>query len=154
SLPKRMALEAGVPGADLIPDRAELFLGFTSTQAHKPDRDRIANFETLGYTDLGPRGYFAHGTHMHVSHLFEDLDGWYLNFTHRQRVDTMFRPGLKVAPDVLSVRQDAHDTQTTAEVVSDYNRVQAIGHSGSMQPVARLDRDVRGPDGVLYEKGT
>jgi hypothetical protein len=154
SLPKRMAVEAGVPGADLIPDRSELFLGFTSTQAHTPDRDRIANFETLGYTDLGPRGYFAHGTHMHVSHLFEDLEGWYLNFTHQQRVDTMFRPGLKVAPDVLSVRQDARDTQTTAEVVRDYDRVQAIGHSGSMQPVARLDRDVRGPDGVLYEKGT
>ena len=32
SLPKRMAMAAGVPGADLIPDTSELFLGFTSTQ--------------------------------------------------------------------------------------------------------------------------
>ena len=32
-LPKQMALAAGVPGAELIPDGAELFLGFTSTQA-------------------------------------------------------------------------------------------------------------------------
>jgi hypothetical protein len=154
SLPKRMAVAAGVSGADLIPDRAELFLGFTSTQAHQKGRDRIANFETLGLTDVGPSGYFAHGTHMHVSHLFEDLEGWYLNFTHQQRVDTMFRPGLTIRPDTLTVRQDARDAQTAAEVVRDYNRVQTIGHSGSMQPVARLLRDVRGPDGVLYHKGT
>src|SRR5437667_202572 len=32
SLPKKMALAAGVRGAELIPDTAELFLGFTSTQ--------------------------------------------------------------------------------------------------------------------------
>ena len=31
-LPKKMAMAAGVPGADLIPDTSELFLGFTSTQ--------------------------------------------------------------------------------------------------------------------------
>jgi hypothetical protein len=154
SLPKKMAVQAGVPGADLIPDRSELFLGFTSTQAHQKGRDRIANFETLGYADLGPGAYFAHGTHMHLSHLFEDLEGWYLNFTRQQRVDTMFRPGLKVGANTLTVRQDARDVQTAAEVVRDYQRDQAIGHSGSMQPVARLLRNVRGPDGVLYEKGT
>ena len=34
SLPKQMAVAAGVPGAELIPDTAELFLGFTSTQSH------------------------------------------------------------------------------------------------------------------------
>ena len=32
SLPKKMASAAGIPGADLIPETAELFLGFTSTQ--------------------------------------------------------------------------------------------------------------------------
>ena len=32
SLPKRMAVAAQVPGSYLIPDEAELFLGFTSTQ--------------------------------------------------------------------------------------------------------------------------
>ena len=36
SLPKRLALAAGVPGAHLIPDGAELFLGFTSTQSSLP----------------------------------------------------------------------------------------------------------------------
>jgi hypothetical protein len=29
-----------------------------------------------------------------------------------------------------------------------------IGHSASMQPVTRLQEDVRGTDGTLYEKGT
>ena len=32
SLPKRMAMKARIPGADLIPADAQLFLGFTSTQ--------------------------------------------------------------------------------------------------------------------------
>jgi hypothetical protein len=31
-LPHKLAVAAGVPGADLIPEQAELFLGFTSTQ--------------------------------------------------------------------------------------------------------------------------
>ena len=154
SLPKQLATAAGVPGAHLIPDRAELFLGFTSTQAHRPGRERISNLETLGYADLGPQGYFTHGTHMHLSHLYEDIEAWYSDFTHRQRVDSTFRPGLRVAPGRLSVKQGPEDVQTAADVLRDYGRGRVIGHSGSIQPASRLDRDVRGPDGVLYEKGT
>ena len=153
SLPKKMAVAARVPGADLIPDRAELFLGFTSTQASQPGRERISNLETLGLADLRG-GYFAHGTHMHLSHLFEDLEAWYLNFTHQQRVDTTFRPGLKVPAQRLSVAQGPEDIQTSADVVRDYRRDNTIGHSGSIQPASRLDRDVTGPDGIVYEKGS
>ena len=42
SLPKQMAMAAGIGGAELIPDTAELFLGFTSTQKAGlgPPRDR------------------------------------------------------------------------------------------------------------------
>ena len=154
SLPKKMATAAGVPGADLIPDRAELFLGFTSTQKQQPGRERISNLETLGYADLGPKWYFAHGTHMHVSHLFEDLEAWYLNFTHQERVDTAFRPGLKVGAGTLTVRQDPADVESAAGVIRDYERDRQIGHSGSIQPASRLQLNVVGPDGVLYEKGT
>ena len=154
SLPKRLAVAAGVPGADLIPDRAELFLGFTSSQKQQPGRERIANLETLGYADLGPSWYFAHGTHMHVSHLFEDLEAWYLNFTHQERVDTMFRPGLKVGESTLTVKQGPNDTESAAGVVRDYARHRTIGHSGSIQPASRLQRNVVGPDGILYERGT
>ena len=95
-LPKEMAMAAGVPGADLIPDGSELFLGFTSTQRNALGPRRIVNFETLGLVDLGPRSYFHGGTHMHLSHIFEDLEAWYLNFDFRERVDTTFRPRLPV----------------------------------------------------------
>jgi hypothetical protein len=48
-LPHKLAVAAGVPGAELIPEQAELFLGFTSTQKASLGPQRIANIETLGY---------------------------------------------------------------------------------------------------------
>ena len=92
SLPKKMAMAAGVPGADLIPDTSELFLGFTSTQKAGLGPRLIANHETLGYVDLRG-GYFHGGTHMHLSHISEDLEAWYLNFDFGERVLTAFAPG-------------------------------------------------------------
>ncbi|MDX6468614.1 MAG: hypothetical protein QOF75_417, partial [Gaiellaceae bacterium] len=85
SLPKKMAMAAGVPGADLIPDTSELFLGFTSTQKAGLGPRLIANHETLGFVDLRG-GYFHGGTHMHLSHIDEDLEAWYLNFDFDERV--------------------------------------------------------------------
>ena len=154
SLPKQMALAAGVPGADLIPESSELFLGFTSTQKHGLGPPRIANIETLGYADLGPHGYFARGTHLHVSHIFEDLEAWYLNFSHQERVDTVFRPGLAVPPATLTVPQASGDVQSEQQVARDYHRHRTIGHSGAIQPASRLVQDVIGTDGTHYLKGT
>ena len=153
-LPKQMAMAARIEGADLIPDGAELFLGFTSTQKAGLGPSRIANLETLGYADLGPRGYFTHGTHMHLSHLLEDVAAWYLTFDHQHRLDTTFRPGLDVPPETQTVAQGPDDAQTENEVRRDYARHRQIGHSGSIQPASRLDRDVVGADGTLYPKGT
>ena len=87
SLPKQMAMAAGVPGADLIPLGSELFLGFTSTQRAAFGPGKIANFETLGFVDLGPAGYFREGTHLHLSHVTEDLEAWYIDFAFDERVD-------------------------------------------------------------------
>jgi hypothetical protein len=154
SLPKRMAMAAGVPGADLIPESAELFLGFTSSQKAGLGPTRIANFETLGYVDIRDSAYFSQGTHMHVSHLFENLEAWYLNFDHRERVDTTFRPGLDVPVQTLTVAQGPDDVQTPADVSTDFHATRRIGHSGSIQPSSRLTEDVMGPDGTLYAKGT
>ena len=154
SLPKQMATAAGVPGADLIPETSELFLGFTSTQKAGLGPTRIVNFETLGYVDLGPSDYFEQGTHMHLSHLFEDLEAWYLNFDHRERVDTTFRPGIDVPVDTLTVSQGPDDVQTSTEVVADYDAIRRIGHSGSIQSASRLSEAVRGSDGTMYSKGT
>jgi hypothetical protein len=153
-LPKRMAVAAGVPGADLIPDGAQLFLGFTSTQKDGLGPNRIANFETLGYVDLGPHGYFRRGTHMHVSHLFEDLEAWYLNFDFRERVDTAFRPGLAVKPGTQTVRQGRQDVAQTAQVARDFRDQGRIGHSSAIQTASRLQQDVVADDGTVFRRGT
>jgi hypothetical protein len=153
SLPKRMALAAGVPGAELIPDTAELFLGFTSTQRAGLGPHRIANFETLGYTDAGG-GYFEGGTHMALSHIFEDLEAWYLNFDFSERVETTFRPRLDVKPGTQTVRQAPADVSTEKQVRAEFDRSRRMGHSAGIQTTSRLLGDVVGTDGTRYEKGT
>jgi hypothetical protein len=155
SLPKQMALAAGVPGAELIPDTAELFLGFTSTQKAALGPPGIANFETLpGYTDQWPDGYFLGGTAMHLSHIFEDVEAWYLNFAFDERVSTAFRPGLSVPEGTQTVPQDAADADSARAVLADARRYHAVGHSSIMQPASRLQHDVVGNDGRHFPKGT
>ena len=153
SLPKAMATAAGVPGADLIPDTAQLFLGFTSTQTHTQGQSAIANFETLGLIDLRT-GYFRGGTHMHLSHIDEDLEAWYLDFDFRERVDTTFRPGQKASDGAQTLAQRPEDAVGAAEVKNDFRRAGAIGHGSSIQPTSRLQMDIRGADGKLYRKGS
>ena len=155
SLPKRMALAAGVPGAQLIPETAELFLGFTSTQKAGLGPLLIANYETLpGYTDQWPDGYFRGGTAMHLSHILEDVEAWYLNFDFQERIDTVFRPGERVPSGTQTVRQAPEDVSTAGRVVRDFHRSGGIGHSASIQPSSRLQADVTGRDGAQYPKGT
>jgi len=153
-LPKQMALAARIEGAELIPHGSELFLGFTSTQKAGLGPARIANVGTLGYADLSTSRYFAEGTHMHLSHLFEDLAAWYQIFDFQARVDTTFRPKLEVPRYTQTVAQGPDDVQTAAQVGLDYARHRQIGHSGSIQPASRLDRDTTGADGTVYPKGT
>jgi hypothetical protein len=152
-IPKQMAVGAGVTGAELIPDGAELFLGFTSTQRLALGPRKIANFETLGYVELADSRLVG-GTHMHLSHLDENLNAWYLNFDHAERVETTFRPGLDLPPDRRTVPQGPDDVQTVEQLRRDYARGRRIGHSASLQPASRLGRQVVGPDGTVYPKGT
>ena len=154
SLPKRMAMAAGVPGADLIPETSELFLGFTSTQKAGLGPPRIANLETLGYADLRRSGYFRGGTHMHLSHITEDLEAWYLNFDFRERVDTSFRPGVAVKAGVQTVPQAPDDVVDAAKLRDEFEKSGRIGHSASIQTTSRLAADVVGADGVVYKAGT
>jgi hypothetical protein len=154
SLAKRMAQAAAVDGADLIPDDAELFLGFTSTQRSALGPRKIANFETLGYVDLGPHDYFRYGTQMHVSHVFEDLAAWYLTFDFQERVDTMFKPGQVVKPGTVTVAQGTSHPASSGSVRRDFHTEGRIGHSSSIQPSSRLQRDVTAEDGTLYRRGT
>ncbi|HMJ00042.1 MAG TPA: hypothetical protein VK488_09430 [Gaiellaceae bacterium] len=154
SLPKRMAVAAGVPGADLIPDTSELFLGFTSTQKAGLGPPGIVNYETLGLVDLGPSGYFRAGTSMHVSHIYENLEAWYLNFDFGERVTTTFSPERKARPGTQTVAQDPEDIADSRRVVRDFHRFGAIGHSAAIQTTSRLQRDVVAADGTVYRQGT
>ena len=147
-----MATAAQVPGAFLIPDRSELFLGFTSTQKAGLGPPKIANLEELGYSPGG--GYFTEGTHLAVAHITEDLEAWYVNFAHDERVATVFRPGLKVGEDVLTVPQGPHQVVTEAVVKREFASTNQIGHSASLQTVSRLPTTAVGASGAVYGPGT
>jgi hypothetical protein len=153
SLPKQMALAVGIPGADLIPETAELFLGFTSTQKAGMGPGAIANMETLGYVDFRGSDYFRHGTHMHLSHIREDVEAWYINFEYDERVSTAFRPNLRVKQDTQTVPQGPNQVSTAGDVHRQYRETGSIGHSASIQTTSRLREDTLGSDGVLYPKG-
>jgi hypothetical protein len=154
SLPKQLAEAAQIPGADLIPDTSELFLGFTSTQKAGMGPGAIANFETLGYVDFRGSNYFRHGTHMHLSHIHEDLEAWYLNFDFDERVTTAFRPNLRVRQGTQTVLQGPAQVSTEADVRRDYHSSGRIGHSAAIQTTSRLQRDFIATDGTVYHKGS
>jgi hypothetical protein len=151
-LPKQLALAAGIPGAERIPDGAELFLGFTSTQRAAMGPSRIANLETLGYTSRN--AYFRGGTQMHLSHMYEDLEAWYGKYEFDERVATAFRPGLGVRPGTLTVSEKRKSAYRSDLIVDQYRHTGVIGHSAAIQTASRLTRDVRGPDGTMYRRGT
>jgi hypothetical protein len=153
SLPKQMLMAARLPGGELMPPSAELFLGFTSTVKRGLGPPKIANLETLGYAEFRS-SYFVGGTHMHLSHIDENILAWYLNFNHAERVEAMFRPGLQVAPAKQTVRQGPLDVETVAELRRDFVRLRRIGHAGAIQSASRLERDVVASDGTVYRRGT
>ncbi len=156
SLTKTMALEADIPGAKAIPESAELFLGFTSTQRAALGPSVIANFEALpGVTNQWPNGYFSNGTTMHLSHLFEDLEAWYGAST-QQRAGFAFRPQVeaRVTSQTITLPEGRGRVASLAKVESEFNRYGFIGHSSSMQPLSRLSGPVTDNYGTTFPAGT
>ena len=145
SLTKQFALANGVAGADLIPDQAQLFLGFTSTQTAALGPSTIANFESLGMTNQTTDSYFAYGTTLALSHLFEDLVSWYGN-PYRQRVSYAFRPKIAQRTPVgtLTIPESMAQIEHPQQINQDARRFGVVGHSASMQPVSRLQKATRG----------
>lgn len=156
SLPKQMAMAAGVPGASSIPDTSELFMGFTSTQKAALGPTYICNLESLqGLTDQWPGGYFAHGTTMHLSHMYLDLEGWYAN-TFDDRVGLMFSPRLngRVSDGTQTIPEGPRQVEDLSDNVKDVRKYGNVGHSSSLQPVSRLAVDTTDNYGNVYPAGT
>jgi len=140
-LPKRLATAAGVPGAAAIPDDAQLFLGFTSTQRKALGPRRIANLESLkGTTDQWPGGYFRHGTVMHLSQSLRGsrrvVFGTRLPLPRVGDVQAGLEPpeARKRSPEDPSV------LQTQQQVTDGFVENGIVGHSASLQPQSRLGR--------------
>jgi hypothetical protein len=115
---------------------------------------RIANFETLGFVDLRGSDYFHNGTHMHLSHITEDLETWYINFEFSERAATAFHPGVHVRPNAQTVPQGPKQVATESDVEREFKQSGAIGHSASIQTTSRLRDVLVGPDGTRYPRGT
>ncbi len=154
-LPKQKALEAQVPGAEDIPDGAELFMGFTSSQKAALGDDRIANLEAIpGLTDQWPDGYFRNGTTMHLSHLHEDLHGWYHSLTYQARVARAFRPGLEVSDGTQTVPEGPSQVESERQVARDLAEHGLVGHSAALQPATRLAADLIDNYGTFHPQGS
>src|SRR6478752_5125411 len=154
-LAKQMALAAGTPGAELIVDGVQMFLGFTSTQKAAMAPDRIASFETLhGLTDQKPRSYWSGGAAMHLSHLNEDLERWWTDVAFTDQLRSMTRPGLSVPDKTYTIAEDVTRIERPADVHADLTRFGVVGHSATMQSVTRLQADTRDAYGVVRPKGT
>jgi hypothetical protein len=154
-LPKQRALEAGIPGAQEIPDGAELFMGFTSSQKAALGGDRIANLEAIpGLTDQWPDGYFRNGTTMHLSHLDEDLAGWYGSLTYQARVARAFRPGLEVSDGTQTVPEGPSQVESERQVARDLAEHGLVGHSAALQPATRLAADLIDNYGTFHPQGS
>jgi hypothetical protein len=154
SAAKRLALEAGVGSAASIPDRAQLMMGFTSTQPDALGPDNIVSFETLkGFTDQFPSGYFAHGCAMHLSHLDLDLDLWY-GRSYAERVRRMFSPATTPpAEGTVTLPNGPAQVATLNQVKADAAN-HAAGHNSLLQMATRLPADMVDNYGRLRRKGT
>jgi hypothetical protein len=158
SIGKDLALKANVPGADKIPDRAQLMMGFTSTQTQALGPDNIVSFETLpNMTDQWPSGYFAAGCAMHLSHLFLDIDRWYNSDISKNYSDRVARMFSLRAPatdsSVVTVPNGPNEVSTKDQLLADAD-TGVIGHNATLQQATRLAANVVDNYGRLRQKGT
>jgi len=151
---KKLAMDAGLPGAGSIPDNAQLMLGFTSTQTAALPPDNLPSFETLrGLTDQFPSGYFAHGTAMHLSHLELLLDHWY-GKSYAERVARMLAPNTPVPPEGTVTLPNGPATVATMSQIQTDAQKGLVGHNQLLQTATRLAADVLDNYGRLRRKGT
>ena len=144
---------AGMPGAELIPPTAELFLGFTSTLKAGLGPPRIANLETLGLARIAAGLLHARHAHAPLAHLREPRGVVPGLRPTPSGCTTMFRPGLQVPVGTLTVPQGPDEVATPAEDRRDYRVPARSATAASIQTASRLARRHVGPDGTRYPAG-
>ena len=154
SLPKQMAVAAGVPGAELIPDTAELFLGFTSTQSHGPraSQDRQLRDARLRRSAVAATSAKAR-TCISRTSTSSSTRGT-SSSTFVERVDTVFRPGLDCRRRHADGAPGAGRRRDPRADRAGFRRDRTIGHSAAIQTASRLQADHVARDGTVYRKGT
>jgi hypothetical protein len=146
-LPRRIAQEAGITVASQIPETAPLFMGFTSTQQRGQAKEEAVSFD--GRRDLlrnplttaRPGDYFAGGTALHASHLFEDLEGWYA-LPYEERLARMFHLNAAAVSGRVTVDTFWLNPNTTT---IDFQEHRVIGHNEATQ------RGSRSPEGQALQ---
>jgi hypothetical protein len=140
-LPRRMAEQAKLKVAAQIPAAAPLFMGFTSSQQNGQAKEVAVSFEgkrdplLQPLTTARPGDYFAGGTTLHMSHMFEDLDAWY-ELTYDERVARMFHLNAVSTPGRITIETHWLNPNTS-EV--DAQQHQVIGHNEAVQQSARSE---------------
>lgn len=153
-LPKKIGMRMGIPGAELVPDGAMLFMGFSSSHVHGLAQGNLPSFETLpGYTDVRPGDYFAGGTAMHISRIGIKLDKWYEQ-SHRERLQRAFQANRTESEEVLSPTQAPESATFEAERDEHTRKYHVVGHNEQMQFMSRVKEDTTTAYGDALPKGT
>jgi hypothetical protein len=138
-LPRRMAEQAGLKAARLIPDAAPLFMGFASSQQSGQAKEVAVSFDgqpdplVAPLTTARASDYFAGGVALHLSHLVEDLDAWYA-LSYDERLARMFHFNAPAQPGRVTV-QTMWINPNTTEIDAQQRRV--IGHNEAVQRGSR-----------------
>ena len=138
-LPRRMAEQAHLKVASLIPDSTPLFMGFTSSQQAGQAKEVAVRFDgqpdplVPPLTTARPADYFAGGTALHLSHLVEDLEAWYA-LSYEERLARMFHFNAPAPTGRVAVQTMWINPNTTE---LDAQQRGVIGHNEAVQRGSR-----------------
>jgi hypothetical protein len=138
-LPRRMAQQAGLKVATLIPNSTPLFMGFTSSQQAGQAKEVAISFDgqpdplVPPLTTAHSSDYFAGGTSLHLSHLVEDLDAWYA-LSYDERLARMFHLNAPASAGRVAVQTMWINPNTTE---LDAQQRGVIGHNEAVQRGSR-----------------
>ena len=141
-LPRRLAERHGLPYAAAIDPRSPLWMGFADQQVGASAPPRIVTFAggpAARETTARSGDYFDTGAVLHLSHLIEDLAGFYAE-PFADRVQSVFRSN---PPPAQQPRVYIENTFRDAE-----DAARAVAETGRVGHLAAVQRTSRAPDGT------